>query len=102
MEARFCSSSSARKVATVPRPQERVKAMPQLQSAKTVAWGLERCGRLVDTVVVHSDNCAWRDMACSSHYGCCNTSIVPNKPVSLLSSKLYPQKHSHCTAAYSG
>src|ERR687886_2961691 len=96
MEARFCSSSSARKVATVPRPQERVKAMPKLQSAKTVAWGLESCGRLVDTVVVHSDNCSSRDTACSCHYSLVSTSIVPNKPVSLLLSKLYPLKPQVC------
>lgn len=34
----------------------------------------------------------WRDMACSCHYGLVSTSIVPNKPVSLLLPKLYPVK----------
>src|SRR3954468_10959759 len=69
MEASCWSRRRERKVATVPLPQERVKAMPKLHSAKTVAWGLERWGKLVDTVVVHSDNWSWRDMACSGHYG---------------------------------
>src|SRR3954447_9976755 len=74
--ASLWSRSKARKVATVPRPQQRVKAMPKLHSAKTVAWGLLRCGKVVDTVVVHSDNWSWRDTGSSCNYGCLGTSIV--------------------------
>src|SRR3954464_9941968 len=62
MLATFWPSSKARKVATVPRPHERVQAMPKLHNARTVAWGLVRCGMLVDTQSVHCDNPSWRDM----------------------------------------
>src|SRR5439155_24505230 len=55
-----CLSSKAKKVATVPRPHERVQAMPKLHKARTVACGLVRCGMLVDTQSVHCDNPSWR------------------------------------------
>src|SRR5262245_14656469 len=60
--ATFFLSSKAKKVATVPRPHERVQAMPKLHSARTVACGLVRCGMLVDTHSVHCDNPSWRAM----------------------------------------
>src|SRR3982751_1442566 len=47
---------------------------------------------VVDTVVVHSDNPSWRDMASSDIYGCISTSIVDDGPVSSFSFKNLPQK----------
>ncbi len=66
--------------------------MPKLHSANTTAWGLVSCGKLVDTVVVHSDNPSWRDTGFLLYYGCLSTSIVVGTVSRRSLSKTYPQK----------
>lgn len=51
--------STARTVATVTRPPDRVLVIPNLPHARTVACVALRWGRLLDPHAVHSDNASW-------------------------------------------
>ena len=54
---------AAKKTTTLVRPHDWLITMPKLHIPNTVAWGLLKWARWVDTVATHWDNPSWRVMA---------------------------------------